>query len=200
MDETRERRIAQGLRGGDPQAWRELYEAFAERVWRSVARLLGPASADVADVVQETFMAAARSARTYDEAKGSLGVWLTGIARRHLALHFRKEQRHDRQRLVSAALCAANGRLRQWLDGVDAPMPDALEIAELAQLVRATLAELPPEYEMALTAKYVDDVPVEQLAREERCTDVAIRSRLARARQAFRNEFSRRVPEHEAAG
>ena len=200
MDETRERRIAQGLRGGDPQAWRELYEAFAERVWRSVARLLGPASADVADVVQETFMAAARSARSYDEAKGSLGVWLTGIARRHLALHFRKEQRHDRRRLVTAALGAANGRLRQWLDGVDAPMPDELEIAELAQMVRATLAELPPEYEIALTAKYVDDVPIEQLAREERCTEVAIRSRLARARQAFRSEFSRRVPEHETTG
>ncbi len=200
MDESRERRIAQGLRGGDPQAWRELYEAFAERVWRSVARLLGPASADVADVVQETFMAAARSAPTYDEAKGSLGVWLTGIARRHLALHFRKEQRHDRQRLVSAALGAANGRLRQWLDGAEAPMPDELEIAELAQLVRATLAELPAEYEIALTAKYVDDVPVEHMAREERCTEVAIRSRLARARQAFRNEFSRRVPEHETTG
>ncbi len=191
MDETRERRIAQGLRGGDSGAWGELYDAFAERVWRSVARLVGPNSACVADIVQETFIAAARSARTFDEAKGSLWFWLSGIARRHLALHFRKEQRHDRQRLVSAALGSPNGRLRQWLDGADAPTPDALEASELAALVRTALTELPPEYESVLTAKYLDEVPVEQLAREERCSEAAIRSRLARARQAFREAYLR---------
>lgn len=191
MDEIQERRIAQGLRGGDPQAWSELYDAFAERVWRSVARLLGPDSASIADIVQETFIAAARSARTFDEAKGSLWVWLSGIARRHLALHFRKEQRQDRQRLVSAALASSNGRLRQWLEAGDSPMPDALEADELAQLVRATLLELPSEYESVLTAKYLDDVSVEQLARDERCSEAAIRSRLARARQAFREAYLR---------
>ncbi len=191
MDEQRERRIAQGLRGGDPQAWRELYDAFAERVWRSVARLLGPDSASVADVVQETFIAAARSARTFDEAKGSLWVWLSGIARRHLALHFRKEQRQDRRRLVSAALASSNGRLRQWLEGGEFPVPDALEASELAQLVRATLMELPSEYESVLTAKYLDDVSVEQMARDERCSEAAIRSRIARARKAFREAYLR---------
>ena len=194
MDEIQERRIAQGLRGGDPQAWRELYDAFAERVWRSVARLMGADSAAVADIVQETFMAAARSARTFDEAKGSLWVWLSGITRRHLALHFRKEQRHDRRRLVSAALASPDGRLRQWLEGGDPPMPDALEAGELAQLVRATLMELPADYQSVLTAKYLAEIPVEQLAREERCTEAAIRSRLARARQAFREQFVRSAP------
>ena len=194
MDELWERRIAQGLRGGDPQAWRELYDAFAERVWRSVARLLGPRSTDVADVVQETFMAAARSASAFDEAKGSLGFWLSGIARRHLALHFRKAQRHDRQRLVAAAMASGDGRLRQWLAGVDTVAPDELEIAELAELVRATLCELPPEYERVLIAKYLDEISIEQIARDERCSEVAIRSRLARARQAFREAFGKHQP------
>ena len=73
-------------------------------------------------------------------------------------------------------------------------MPDALEAGELAQLVRATLMELPADYQSVLTAKYLDEIPVEQLAREERCTEAAIRSRLARARQAFREQFVRSAP------
>jgi len=184
MDETQERRIAQGLRDGQPNAWRDFYDAFAERVWRSVARLLGSSSADVADVVQETFFAAAKSARGYDPAKGSLWFWLWGIARRHLALHFRKRQQYERLQLARAWLVASNGRLQS-------SPHEALETGELVELVRSTLAELPVEYEDVLTAKYLDGVSVEQLAGRDRCTETAVRSRLARARSAFREAFAK---------
>lgn len=182
MDETQERTIAQGLRDGRPEAWRDFYDAFAERVWRGVARLLGPSSADVADVVQETFMAAARSAAGFDPDRGSLWQWLWGIARNHLALHLRRRDRQQR-------LATANGQVRRWLETDSQVPPDPLEADELAELVRAILAELPDEYATALTAKYLDEIPVEQIAREQRCTEVALRSRLARARAAFKARF-----------
>src|SRR6266851_1791634 len=144
MDEQQERDVVRGLREGRADAWRALYDAFAERVWRGVARLLGPRSADVADVVQETMLAAARSARTFDSAKGSLWLWLWGIARLQVALHFRKQQRHDQLRQASDWLAASNGKLSRWLEGTDAVAPPALlEAAELATLVRTTLSELP---------------------------------------------------------
>ena len=54
-------------------AWHQLYDAYAEAVWRCVARRVGPHAAEVADIVQETFLAAARSARTFDPAQGSCG-------------------------------------------------------------------------------------------------------------------------------
>ena len=62
MDEQRQREIAQGLREGQTDAWFALYDAYCRQVWNHVARLMGPHSADIADVVQETFLAAARSA------------------------------------------------------------------------------------------------------------------------------------------
>ena len=96
LDEQQERLIAQGLREGKTNAWQALYDAYAERVWRGVARLLGPQSSDVADVVQETMMAAARSARTFDATRGSLWPWLWGIAHNHIALHLRKQERRRR--------------------------------------------------------------------------------------------------------
>jgi RNA polymerase sigma-70 factor (ECF subfamily) len=185
MDVHQERAIAQGLRDGKPEAWRALYDAYAERVWRCVARLLGPGSADVADVVQETFLAAARTAAHYDAGRGPLWFWLWGIARNHVALHYRKQQRHDRLRQAEAWLAARNG---EW--SAD-PAGDPLESAELATLVRATLTELPADYGYLLTAKYLDGQPVESIADQENSTATAVRSKLARARQAFRQAFEK---------
>ncbi len=63
MDNQEEQSIAQGLTEGKEDAWRALYDAYSRHVWRYVARRMLPESSDVADVVQETFLAAARSAR-----------------------------------------------------------------------------------------------------------------------------------------
>src|SRR5438132_6385538 len=114
MDEAQELNLARGLREGKVDAWRAFYDAFAERVWCSGARWLGPQAADVADVVQETMIAAARSAAGYDPARGSPWFWLLGIARRHVALHFRKEERQQRLRRAGDWLAASNGRLERW--------------------------------------------------------------------------------------
>jgi DNA-directed RNA polymerase specialized sigma24 family protein len=136
MDEHLAREVARGLREGRPDAWRTLYDAFAERVWCGVARLLGPASAEVADVVQETMIAAAHSARTFDEASGSLWNWLWGIARHQAALHVRKQKRHDQLKHAGGRLAASAGRLAHWLDGIEEAPASLLETAELALLVR----------------------------------------------------------------
>src|SRR5439155_21739409 len=84
-----------------------------------------------------------------------------------------------------------NGRLQRWLDGQSEQPEDALEAGELAELVRTALAELPEDYDSLLTAKYLDGISVEQIAANERTTAVAVRSKLARARTAFREAFSK---------
>ncbi len=194
MDEQQERAIARGLRDGSADAWRALYDAYAERVWCSVARLMPPASTDVADVVQETFLAAARSARTFDPARGTLWFWLWGIARRGVALHYRKQQQRDRLRDLGRRLGAGHPQVVRWLTGQQEAPPDVLESAELAALVRATLAEMPDEYAAVLTTRYLEGDTVEQIAGRADCSTTAIRSRLARARRAFRQAFASHVP------
>ncbi|OWK43138.1 RNA polymerase ECF-subfamily sigma factor [Fimbriiglobus ruber] len=183
MDEHQEREIARGLRGGNPDAWRALYDAHAERVWRAVARLMGPSATDVADVVQETFLAAARSAAAFDPDRGTLWMWLWGIARVRIALHYRQEAQRDR--LLRAGADHPHRRPGETRD--------ALADGELNALVRATLTELPADYETLLTAKYMDGDSVETIASRERATAGAVRSKLARARQAFRDTFGKRT-------
>jgi RNA polymerase sigma-70 factor, ECF subfamily len=191
--EQSEQQIARGLRDGQTDAWRALYDAYARQVWRVVARQMGPGAADVADVVQETFLAAARSARQYDPAKGSLWMWLCGIARRHVALHYRGQGRHERLREKARDMAALGRRTVCWLESPGPGQCDMLAERELAGLVRAVLTELPVDYETLLAAKYFDDLSVDELAGQEECSAVAIRSKLARARRAFRKAFRKRV-------
>jgi RNA polymerase sigma-70 factor (ECF subfamily) len=176
--------IVRGLRTGDRQAWTALYDAYSERVWRYVARLLGADSAAVADVVQETFIAAARSARNFDPSRGTLWAWLTGIAHNHVSLFWKQISRQERLR----ALAESNGGLPEWERLAADPSVD-LEQEELVDVIRAVLATLPSDYAVVLTAKYIEDLTVAEIQDLQGGTSEAVRSRLHRARAAFRDVF-----------
>lgn len=181
--------IAAGLKLGSRKAWTRLYEIYAEHLWREVSRLVGGNSADTADIVQEVFLAAAKSAENFDPEKGSVWMWLIGIARNKVALRVRREMSQlENARRWWASL---NGSARQWLAGsADAPAK-ILESKELASLVRTTLLELSTEHHIVLTKKYLDGLAVKQIAFETNSTDEAVRAKLMRARRAFREKFSR---------
>ncbi len=190
MDQQQEQEVARGLRQGNTEAWRVFYNAHAERVWCLAARLM-PTSSEVADVVQETFLAAARSAQNYDSSRGSLWNWLSGIARNHVALHYRDRQRQNRFKRIDDYPLDGRQKVSHWLDNREAAPPEAFARAELAGLIRATLTELPADYEQLLTAKYIDDASIKQIATAEDCSQEAVRSKLARARRAFRRVFTK---------
>jgi len=191
MDKNTEREIAQGLQQGNRQAWLKLYEAYAEQVWRNISRLTGGDSAAVADIVQETFLAAARSARNFRPDRGTLWVWLWTIARRQVALYYRKQKPEIVLSRVRQWWTSLDGEKFDWIDAKADMPPDILESQELAVLVRCTLAELSGDYQTLLLAKYVDGQPAGQIAGQMDCSEVAIRSKLARARKAFRKAFKR---------
>jgi RNA polymerase sigma-70 factor, ECF subfamily len=182
--------LARGLAAGSTGAWHQLYDAYSEAVWRCVARRVGPHAAEVADIVQETFLAAARSARTFDSARGSLWGWLSGIARRQAALHFRRKQ--TRPEAGSDDMDTVGNALRGVLSGVrDVGPADLLVTAETAEAVRSALGGMPLDYETLLVGKYMDGLSLEDLAAAENSTIDAISSKLARARRAFREAFER---------
>jgi len=191
MDLQQEREVARGLRQGRSEAWRTLYDAYAERVWQLVARLMGGESADVADAVQETFLSAARSARSFDPDRGSPWVWLSGIARRQVALYYRKHRQLARLESARQWLGRRNGELVRWLTGREQGPVEVLLAAELALLVRSTLTGLPSGYGTLLASKYIDGATIEEIATAEGCSPVSIHSKLARARRAFRKAFAK---------
>src|SRR3954449_9533153 len=110
--------------GGDDVALRELFSRHAP--WLAARLRAVLPAADVEDVLQETFLAVWRGARSY-RSEGA-GGWLWGIARRQAALWLRRRGQGD---LLLAALVVAGAS-----ESSD-PSEAALSRAELAGAVQA---------------------------------------------------------------
>ena len=182
LDVTDQQAVIHGLRLGDRHAWSALYDGYSADVWRYVARLVGPETASVADIVQETFLAAARSARQFDSQRGTVWAWLSGIAHHQAALYWRQIKKTQRLKELAES---HSDELRRWLDDSEAA-DEPWQRRELAETVRGVLADLPAEYSSLLTAKYLDDRTLEDLSSQLGGSVDAIKSKLARARREFR--------------
>jgi RNA polymerase sigma-70 factor, ECF subfamily len=190
LDSPAQHAIIRGLQTGDREAWTQLYDSYSLDVWRYAARCLGADAPAVADVVQETFLEAAGAARGFNPQRGTLWQWLTGIAHHKVTAYWRQASRTARlQKLAESQAFDVN----RWLcDGQPATQP--IEQRELADLVRGTLAELTSEYAALLTAKYLDEQSLSEMAAQWNSTVEAIKSKLARARTEFRAKFERLYP------
>lgn len=186
MGPEEERTTAAGLQQGDTEAWRSLYDAYSARVWNLVAMRVGSDANAIGDIVQETFLAAARSARQFNPQKGSLWAWLRGIAHHQLAFHFRQEQRHRRVPSRDGQIFRTGAAVLDWLTS-DEPGPlESLEAVERAQLIREAFGSVSEEYALLLAARYFEGYSVQKIAEQHASTPSAIRSKLKRARHVFR--------------
>lgn len=168
----RERALRDAVLAGDAAVWgRWLGEAFAPVAdyarWRCGGR------ADLADdVVQETWLVAARRLGSFDPARARFTSWVCGIAANIVRNHLRSRSRHRR-------------RHRPLADAPAPPTPDA----DRAERVALALARLPDRHERALRAKYLERMSVAQIAAAWGETEKAVESLLTRARQAFREAY-----------
>jgi RNA polymerase sigma-70 factor (ECF subfamily) len=185
LDADQQSAVIEGLAAGRAEAWAALYDEYAEMVWRYAARLLG-ANRDgavresVADVVQETFLAAARSARSFDPTRGTLGAWLLGIVHQQTAQYWRRRGLQARSEVHGSQP-----------ETVEHDASSGLQRREQAEHVRRVLADMPAESAWLLVQKYVDDRPVADLVQDLAVGTEAVRSKLARARRLFRTAMSR---------
>lgn len=77
---------------GDDLALQELFQRHAPWMAARLRRAMPPDA--VEDVLQETFIAVWKSARSF-KGDGAAGAWLWGIARRQAAMWFRKRGRPE---------------------------------------------------------------------------------------------------------
>ncbi|HZC39809.1 MAG TPA: RNA polymerase sigma factor [Streptosporangiaceae bacterium] len=130
------------------------------------------------DLTAETFLAAADALRA-DAAAPVSRAWLIGVARHKLADHWRGVARSERA-------------LRAVADPAGAPGPDDPWDARLDALrAREVLARIAPQHRAALTLRYMDDLPVPEVARVLGRTVHATEALLVRARSAFRAVYQR---------
>lgn len=125
------------------------------------------------DLTAETFLAAVTAARRPGTPPPSV-PWLIGVARHKLADHWRRREREDR-----------NLRLLDGAVPVDDPWDEAID----AIRARSVLERLGPHHRAALTLRYLDGLPVPEVAACLGRTVHATEALLVRARAAFRRDY-----------
>jgi RNA polymerase sigma-70 factor (ECF subfamily) len=162
VDETTA--LALRAREGDPAAQSAFVRATQAEVWRFVAALVDPGTAD--DLTQDTYLRAFRALPAF-EGRSSVRTWLLGIARRACADHLRAVVR--RRRL--------DARLAQQAH-TDVPHPDPAHRLGAADL----LDRLGDERKSAFVLTQVLGLSYAEAAAVEDVPVGTIRSRVARAR------------------
>jgi RNA polymerase sigma-70 factor (ECF subfamily) len=137
------------------------------------------------DLTAETFLAAVDAVRREDPPPLSV-PWLVGVARHKLADHWRRQAREQR------GLYAVG--TDPSLGSSDVPgaeiAADAWDLRLDALQARATLQRLAPQHRAALTLRYLDDLPVVEVATILDRTVHATEGLLVRARAAFRTAYA----------
>jgi RNA polymerase sigma-70 factor (ECF subfamily) len=158
-------------------AWQVWYDASFAELLAYVTWRCGGRRDQANDIVQETWLTAVRQIRTFDPAQGSFAGWLRGIAHNLLRNYVRQSKRAD-QSLEPLVI-----------DRASEPCDEAQQQVEQSDRITEALAALPPRYEAVLKAKYLDQLPVKQIALQWNETPSAIESLLTRARDAFRRLY-----------
>ncbi|HEX2275305.1 MAG TPA: sigma-70 family RNA polymerase sigma factor, partial [Acidimicrobiales bacterium] len=151
----------------------ELYDAALPHVYGYLLSRCGrPSLAE--ELTAETFLAAVDAARRDDPPVLSV-PWVLGVARHKLVDHWRRQARDDRN-------------LRA-LAGDAPPAEDPWDVRLDVARARQTLERLGPQHRAALTLRYLDDLPVAQVAELLERTLHATEALLVRARAAFRRAY-----------
>lgn len=174
--------------GGDEEALETLYARCLDGLFAFIFYRVGQDRELAKDVVADVFVWALEHADAYDAERGALVSWMRGGARNIIRRHLRDRRRetlvHQFERL-DQELAAIFDDLGQE------PLSDeVLARQETRDLVNITIGHLPEHYRQLLERKYIAGESLRELAQEAGQTEQAIKSRLNRARQAFREAFA----------
>lgn len=165
----------------DQAAFRVWYELALPRVYRYLLARCG-GDADLAEeLTQQTFVEGIRRPASFDGRSDAV-TWLCGIGRHKLVDHYRKASRDTarQQRIVS-----------EWSAG----QSQGWSQHELRSGIETALAKLPGEQRIVMILRYLDQMPVREIASTIGRSEKATESLLSRARDAFRRAYGAQTDE-----
>lgn len=164
-----------GIPAHDDDAFRSWYDATLPRVYRYLLARCGGDPALAEELTQQTYIEAVRNRRRFD-GRADVVTWLVAIGRNKLIDHFRRAGR-DRQRHLRLVSRWSNAGEGGW------------GAAEERQAINTALDRLSGEQRVALLLRYLDGLPVREVARALHRSESATESLLVRAREAFRRAY-----------
>jgi RNA polymerase sigma-70 factor (ECF subfamily) len=205
--------LVREIAAGSQDALAALYDRHVDAVFAASIRLTSDRQV-AEEVVQETFLALWNRAELFDPGTGSLAAWLHTIARNRTVDRLRAAGRRpnlvplssaggiDENDTAALERIVASGRV---LGGADlGPGPEGeLAAAELRDVIRGALAELPEHERTALVLAYSAELTQSEIAERLGWPLGTVKTRTRRAllhlRMALAGELREPLERDEAA-
>lgn len=166
-DRSGSRKLLERFRNGDREAFTGIYRDHHPSVFRFALHMTAdPVKAG--EVAQDVFVWLIHHAEDFDPARGELGAFLTGVARKML-----QRRRFEEQRWVPFEDTLLDSRQR-----LPGPEPDTTD----ADRLRAAIVALPERYREVVVLCDLEGKSYEEAAATLDCAVGTVRSRLHRAR------------------
>jgi RNA polymerase sigma-70 factor (ECF subfamily) len=194
LDETSEARFIERLSARDERAFNELVEAYEQRVFRLLLRMLGRRD-EAEDMAQEVFVQVFKAIGQF-RGESKLGTWIYRIAvnlckNRIKYLSRRHTGEEDELEPVAERASLDGGK------GVtfgETSRPDhMLEGLEVERIVKECITELDADFREVLVLRDVEDLTYEELCEVTGLPDGTVKSRLHRARSMLRKAVEARL-------
>jgi RNA polymerase sigma-70 factor (ECF subfamily) len=181
-DEAVQGELLEALFEGSRDAAERLVELTYRQTYAALVRMCGDPDL-AADLTQDTYRKAWTSLHTFRRT-ARFSTWLYRIAYNTFLNHRRRPQ-------LMRPLEDASPGGNDPRDGSES-QEHSLAASETDRELRRAVLALPDELRLVVTARYWGEVPVEEIARLEGVTGVAIRKRLHRAYGRLRTELDPR--------
>ncbi len=173
------RAILERLPRRDPAALAAFFDAYFDRVYGYVRRLVGDDHL-AEDLTQDVFLHVQRSLESYDPAR-DIRPWVFTIATNKVRDHWRSRRHREAQG-------EEGGEDGSGFDGVAVldPPEARLHAAELEERVRQAIEALPDGMRMTVLLRVYEELSFEEIGAILERNEVAVRKRFSRALEVLR--------------
>lgn len=188
MSETQEEKALslQALKAGDRAEFSKLVDLYSSSLFRLALRILGDPQ-DAEDVLQETFLKAYRALPSF-EGRSSLSTWLYRIVTNEALMVIRRakpdllwaDDEEENSEAISPSLFV------DW----DALPEQELLSHEVKQFLDQAVQQLSANLRIVFLLRDVAGLSVKETAEQLGLSEVAVKTRLLRARLRLREELS----------
>jgi len=168
---------------GDPKAFEVLFRKYQTPIFNLVTRMVH--GEDAYDLTQDVFLKAYKALRTF-RGDAKFSTWLFTIARHTCLNHLRHKNVIDEDSLEESQ---EEHPGNEPVD-VDMNVTRLCETRELQRVVDRVLATMPAEARLLLILRDFEQLSYEEISQVTELTIVNVKSKIHRARQAFKKRFT----------
>ena len=177
------------LREGNEDAFRELVNAYSDRVYNTVLGIVQQ-SEDAEDIAQDVFIQVFRSIGSF-AGNSALSTWIYRIAVNRSLDHLRSRKRQKRFGFISNLFTQNNEPLH---DAADFHHPGvALDRKENAAILFKAIEKLPETQRSAFILNKTEGLSYTEIAAIMQTTEAAVDALLQRAKQNLRKLIDKEI-------